>query len=327
MATIRKRHNRYQAQVRIGLHSISASFDTRPEARAWAAGEEAKILSARKTHDCYKPSNMAEVIHRYMAVVSPHKKTYTYELIVLGAMLKEPWTIVPFDHLGAGHLAEYRVRRLKTIKATSFNRQFCIIRHACKIAKTEWGWAFNDEFLSVRKAPEIPAQPVKRLKDVDLEKLLKASEICRNSIMKYIITLAVETGMRRSELCAITRANIDLVQGVILVLETKNGHPRSIPLTKDGHTAVKILLAYSKGDCLVDMTPNAIRLSFERIRSRAGLRQIKFHHLRHEALSRFFEMGLTPPEVASISGHRTFKQLMRYSHAMEDRIKRIVQGQ
>ena len=69
MVTIRKRHNRYQAQVRIGLHSISASFDTRLEARAWAAGEEANIVSARKTHDCYKPSNMAEVIHRYMAVV------------------------------------------------------------------------------------------------------------------------------------------------------------------------------------------------------------------------------------------------------------------
>ena len=133
--------------------------------------------------------------------------------------------------------------------------------------------------------------------------------------------------MRRSEICAIKRANIYLMQGIILVLETKNGHPRLRPLTINGYTAVKILLAYSKGDYLVDMTPNAIRLSFERIRSRAALRQIKFHHLQHETLSWFFEMGLTPPEVASISGHRTFKQLMRYSHAMEDRVKRIVQGQ
>ena len=181
--------------------------------------------------------------------------------------------------------------------------------------------------MSIRKAPEIPAQPVKRSTDAGLEKLLKASEICRNSIMKYIITLALETGMRRSELSVIKRANIDLMQGIILVLETKNGHPRLRPLTINGYTAVKILLAYSKGDYLVDMTPNAIWLSFERIRSRAALRQIKFHHLRHEALSRFFEMGLKPPEVASISGHRTFKQLMRYSHAMEDRVKRIVQGQ
>jgi len=94
--------------------------------------------------------------------------------------------------LGAGHVAEYRDRRLKTIKATTFNQQFCIIRHACKVVKTEWGWEFSNELLSVRKAPEIPAQPVKRSTDADLEKLLKASEICRNSIMKYIITLGVK---------------------------------------------------------------------------------------------------------------------------------------
>jgi len=48
---------------------------------------------------------------------------------------------------------------------------------------------------------------------------------------------------------------------------------------------------------------------------RAEIEDLHFHDLRHEAISRFFEMGLTPPEVASISGHRTLSQLMRYSHA------------
>jgi hypothetical protein len=43
--------------------------------------------------------------------------------------------------------------------------------------------------------------------------------------------------------------------------------------------------------------------------------------LRHEAISRFFDMGLTVPEVASISGHRTVSMLFRYAHADIDVLK------
>ena len=64
-----------------------------------------------------------------------------------------------------------------------------------------------------------------------------------------------------------------------------------------------------------DLSPNAIRLAFEHIRQGCGLTGVRFHDLRHEAISRLFEKGLTMPEVASISGHRSLNQLMRYSHA------------
>ena len=41
---------------------------------------------------------------------------------------------------------------------------------------------------------------------------------------------------------------------------------------------------------------------------------LRLHDLRHEAVSRFFELGLTTPEVAMISGHRDARMLMRYTH-------------
>lgn len=47
---------------------------------------------------------------------------------------------------------------------------------------------------------------------------------------------------------------------------------------------------------------------------RSGIEDLHFHDLRHEAISRFFEMGLTMPEVALISGHRSPRMLMRYTH-------------
>ena len=41
---------------------------------------------------------------------------------------------------------------------------------------------------------------------------------------------------------------------------------------------------------------------------------LRFHDLRHEAVSRFFEMGMSVLEVALISGHKDVRQLFRYTH-------------
>ena len=75
---------------------------------------------------------------------------------------------------------------------------------------------------------------------------------------------------------------------------------------------------------LFTLSANALRLAFDRIRAKADLKDIRFHDLRHEAISSFFEMGLTVPEVAMISGHRTLSMLMRYSHGQLDRVRSIM---
>ncbi len=62
------------------------------------------------------------------------------------------------------------------------------------------------------------------------------------------------------------------------------------------------------------ISANAFRLSWERVRVRAKIDDLKFHDLRHEAISRFFELGLSVPEVALISGHKDVRMLFRYTH-------------
>ena len=69
-------------------------------------------------------------------------------------------------------------------------------------------------------------------------------------------------------------------------------------------------------------TANAVRLLWQRITKEAGIVDLHFHDLRHEAISRFFELGLTVPEVASISGHRDARMLLRYAHGRLSEIHR-----
>ena len=110
---------------------------------------------------------------------------------------------------------------------------------------------------------------------------------------------------------------VDFNHHQISLEKTKSGYPRQIPMTHTSEGVLKGLWKASESqDGLVfDLSPNAVRLAFGRIRKRCGLTSVRFHDLRHEAISRWFDRGLTMPEVATISGHRSLSQLMRYSHA------------
>lgn len=124
--------------------------------------------------------------------------------------------------------------------------------------------------------------------------------------------------MRRGELLSIRWQDVDRKARTVSILKTKNGHPRTIPLTPK---ALETLSGIPKtADRIFPVTPNAVRLAWERLRTRAGIEDLRLHDLRHEAVSRFFELGLTTPEVALISGHRDPRMLNRYTHLRPENV-------
>ena len=71
-------------------------------------------------------------------------------------------------------------------------------------------------------------------------------------------------------------------------------------------------------------TPRGLSGAFLRLCRRIGIENMHFHDLRHEATSRLFEKGLNPVEVASITGHKDTRMLMRYTHLRaEDLVNRL----
>ena len=110
---------------------------------------------------------------------------------------------------------------------------------------------------------------------------------------------------------------VDFNHHQINLQKTKSGYPRQIPMTNTSEGVLKGLgkASESQDGLVFNLSPNAVRLAFERIRQGRGLTGVRFHDFRHEAISRWFESGLTMPEVALISGHRNLGQLMHYSHA------------
>jgi len=69
---------------------------------------------------------------------------------------------------------------------------------------------------------------------------------------------------------------------------------------------------------------DAISTMMARVCKRAGIENLRFHDLRHEATSRFFEKGLNPMQVAAITGHRTLQMLKRYTHLRAEDLAKML---
>ena len=136
--------------------------------------------------------------------------------------------------------------------------------------------------------------------------------------MKNIINLAIETGMRRGEILSIKTQN--LMENYIWLPDSKNGYPRKIPLSNKAKNILK------ESVLPFPISPNAVRLCWSRMIKRSGIQDLHFHDLRHEAISRFFEKGLSIPEVSLISGHKDVRQLMRYTHIKPENVARKIQS-
>ena len=65
---------------------------------------------------------------------------------------------------------------------------------------------------------------------------------------------------------------------------------------------------------IIDLTKGAARNGFDRARKGAGLETLRFHDLRHIAISRMWSSGMNALEISACSGHKDIKMLMRYSH-------------
>ena len=67
-----------------------------------------------------------------------------------------------------------------------------------------------------------------------------------------------------------------------------------------------------------------VSVAFLKLCRKTGIDDLHFHDLRHEATSRLFEKGLNPVEVATITGHKDTRMLMRYTHLRaEDLVGRL----
>jgi len=321
MATIRKRGAKWQVQVRrVGHRPLSRSFHILKDAEAWARHIEVQADRGKLPRDprVLNTITLGELVERYRDSVSVRKRGYDVERIVLTAFLRHALCRKRLSEIGADDFASYRDERLKAIKPSTLKREFAPLRNLFELARDEWGLPLQENPIAKVRLRASQPRRERRLKPGELERICEAAKSCRNRLILPIILTAVSTGMRRSEILRLRWDDLDGTNRSLLIRHPKNNQPRTIPLTKAALATLFGVEATSGR--IFPITANAFRLAWDRVKARTGITDLHFHDLRHEAISRFFELGLSVPEVALISGHRDARMLFRYTHPVRMRI-------
>ena len=294
------------------------SFDRRADATRWANELETVADSAGELGGGRFDAKLTlgEILLRYRDQVSPTKRGARSEQARISAIARRAIGGRTISKLTSADIALYRDERLREVAPASVLRELNLLSHAIDIATKEWGLPLPYNPAKLVRRPIVRNERSRRLMEGEEVRLLAACDIGRTTWMKPLIVLALETGMRRGELLDLKWTEVNLSRRTAHVRRSKNGEPRAVPLTRRA-TATLAEMQETTPDLtgpVVPVSGNAVRLAFERIRARAGLADVRFHDLRHEAISRLFEFGLRELEVAEISGHRELRMLRRYTH-------------
>jgi len=330
MATIRKRGNRYHVQIRRRGQSITRTFDRLATAKSWIPKIEGDIERQLYVDTSgTERTTVLELLQRYERQISPSHKGQQVEAYRLRT-LKKHLGALRLIHLTNKEIASYRDDRLKEVSPSSLKRELTILSRVLTIASRDWGISIPQNPVKMISLPKADKARTRRLEAGEKERLLQST----NLELHRIIVLALETGMRRGEILSIKKSHIDFNKSVLFIPSTKTDTPRTIPLSSAAVTSLRGQLRASQEESggviplhecpLFTYSLRGLSGAFLRLCRRLNIDNLHFHDLRHEATSRLFEKGLNPVEVATITGHKDTKMLMRYTHLRaEDLVGRL----
>lgn len=343
MATITKTPSKtWKAIIRKrGWPTTIKTFRTKRDAQDWARRtEDDMVRGAYIDRAPSESTTLKSAMNRYLAEVSPTKSAGTKrrETVRAKPLLEElgDYALVAItpDLIG-----QYRDKRLIAGKSNNTVRlELALLSHMFTVVIQEWrmGLVYNP-VAAVRK-PAAGSGRNRRLQPDEERELLVACDQASNPILGWIVRVAIYTGMRAGEITSLTRQQVSLSKRLVLLTETKNGSARTVPLTREAAAVLHEALGHPIRPLDTDLIfwgepgrdgkrrPYEYSPAWRRALARAGISGLRFHDLRHEAVSRLVEAGLGDQEVAAISGHKSMQMLRRYTHLRaEDLVERLDQ--
>lgn len=319
MASIRFRTQKWQCRIqRQGYPTLSKAFDTKEDAQRWARGIERSMDLGEYEAADTTVTTLADLIDRYKKEVTPSKRGAYQEKYRLGVISADKIATLNIKSISPAEVAAFRDRRLAKVKPITARHDLCTLSGVLEHARLEWSYPITNPVKGVRK-PSMGQGRDRRLVGNEEERLLAELQHCRNSWIKPLFQFSIETACRQSEALKLKWADVDLGKRIAVLRGTKNGDNRIIPLSGNAVQLLAALPRDLKGN-VFPVPATTVRTAFEHACRRANIEGLRWHDLRHEAVSRLHERGLSTVEVASISGHKTLACLARYTHMKVERL-------
>ncbi|MBX5213004.1 site-specific integrase [Rhizobium sp. NLR9a] len=307
------------------------TFDREREAKAWVRFREAELdRPGGLDKVTAKSSTLADAIDRYNKEKSEIGRTKAQVLETI-----KDFAIADMDcaRIQSGDIVAF-ARELQGggRKPQTVANYVSHLAAIFRIARPAWGMQLDQS--AMRDAQVVlrdlgtTSRSAKRDRRPTLEELDRIMQFFwdrqerapQSSPMHKIIAFAIFSTRRQEEIIRITWDDLDKPHGRILVRDMKH------PGMKRGNDvwcelppeAMRVIEAMPrKKDRIFPYSVDAISAAFTRACQFLEIQDLHFHDLRHEGVSRLFEMGRTIPLAASVSGHKSWNSLQRYSHLRE----------
>ena len=327
MATIRKRKSgKYQVQIRLsGLKPISKTFPTKTLATKYAREVEGKVQLQQSLG---KP--VVEKV-TFLQVADLYMKQYTGKDPNITTRLNywsKQFSNTPMESITDLMVDEGLINLSNRITGSTINRYksalssafIFFIRHP-KYKRLGLSNPVRKDVIST--FPENPAKE-RFLSDKEQTNLLQACKESHWEKLYLLVLMAITTGARRGELLGLKWSDIDFPNRLAILHTSKNGKPRLLPLTTPVINELNQFRQISNSlvfrNTVVTNKPNDVEKPYEirkpyiKALTMAGIKNCRFHDLRHTAASNLAKNGASLLEIAEVLGHSNTTITKRYAH-------------
>ncbi len=335
---------KYQVIIRKkGYETISKLCSSEKEAQQFQAAVLRDISSGRiaplplsSEEGISGSTSLASVIHLYFLKYGPRladegkrdKNRCKVILKRLGSMQLSSINKSVIQGYIQVRLSDKAVNRKHSVSAQTVRHEVGLLKRIFNKLEEDSSYRFpegNPAHISYRnhKALQLKARDVV-LQEEDDSKLLFECKKSRNKDLYDLVVLAIETAARKGELLHMCYEDIDWRAGVYKLKKQfdKNREGRDIILTARAQAIIQKRLEQSsskKGLVFDGTSYDGIQRSFKRACERAGISNLRFHDLRHTAVTRVVDKTNMPIfQVQIYSGHKSLSMLNRYYNGRVD---------
>lgn len=259
---------------------------------------------------------LREIADQFMEIHSkPNKRGWKDDASVIPRFFRFFGETTLISRITRQQVEHYKAERATQVSQARTNREIVLLKTIFNKA-IEWG-----------KALQNPVKGVKLYKENNMRtRYLERGEWivlfdAAPDWFRPVLLIALHTGMRRGEILGLRWDDVDLERRLVRVREAKSGEGRFIPLNDVLHEALMVLPRHP--DCVYVIQRNGepvnprgeLRSTFDGCLKRAGLRDFRFHDLRHSFASHLVMAGVDIRTVGELMGHKSgLRMTMRYSH-------------
>lgn len=315
------------------VHQESQTFDREPAAKAWMAKREGELAQPGALKKVEDPL-LADVIDQYnREKQKKHGKTKTQVLNTIKASALGKKRCSEIDSPALVEFAKgLALASGEPVQPSTRGNYMSHLSSIFTVARPAWGYPLDTQAMAdamvvlkklglVAKSNERDRRPTL----AELDQLMAHYAIVdvqrEDSIpMRKLILFAIFSTRRQEEICTVVGADLERDRLQLVVRDMKNpgdkiGNDVRTTLTPE---ALEIIDTRPAGQGRIwPYNHKSVSSSFTRACKVLGIKDLCFHDLRHEGISRLFEMGWNIPQVATVSGHRQWVSLKRYEHMVE----------